>query len=143
MRYVLDTDHVSLLQRGHPQVVTHLIRVDATDRAVTVVTATEQIQGRLAVIRRATTEIAAAHGFRHLQETIEFYLTVKVLPYDVAAVSLFEQLRQQKIRIGTQDLRIAAITISNNATLVTRNSRHFRLVPQLSIVDWSTAGYND
>lgn len=143
MRYVLDTDHVSLLQRGHPLVVARIISVAAADRAVTVVTAAEQIQGRLAVIRRATIETAAAHGFRHLQETIDFYLSVKVLPYDAAAVNLFEQLRLQKIRIGTQDLRIAAITLSNNATLVTRNHRDFRLVPHLSLVDWSIAGHND
>jgi tRNA(fMet)-specific endonuclease VapC len=140
MRYVFDTDHVSLLQRGHPQVISHLIRVEAADRAVTIVTAAEQLQGRLAVIRRATSEVAAVSGFRHLQETIEFYLTVRVLPYDAAAASIFEQLRAKKIRIGTQDLRIAAITLSNNATLVTRNNRDFRRVPQLSIIDWSMAG---
>lgn len=137
MRFVLDTDHVSLLQRGHPQVVAHLARVDLGSRAVTIVTAAEQLQGRLAVIRRSTTESLAASAFARLQEAIDFYLTVKVLPYDPVAVTLFEQLRQQKIRIGTQDLRIAAIALSNGATLVTRNSRDFRQVPGLSIEDWS------
>ena len=137
MRYILDTDHVSLLQRGHPQVVAHLARIDLASRAVTVVTVAEQIQGRLAIIRRATAETAAAQAFERLQETIAFYLAVKVLPYDAAAVTLFEQLRQQKIRIGTQDLRIAAIALSNDATLVTRNHHHFRQVPGLNTVDWS------
>jgi len=137
MRYILDTDHVSLLQRGHPQVVANLARIDLANRAVTVVTVAEQIQGRLAVIRRATSENAAAHAFERLRETIAFYLAVRVLPYDAEAVALFEQLRQQKIRIGTQDLRIAAIALSNGATLVTRNSRDFRQVPGLNLEDWS------
>ena len=137
MRYVLDTDHVSLLQRGHAQVFANVANVDIADRAVTVVTVAEQTQGRLAVIRRATTESDAARGFDRLYETIAFYLTVKVLPYDAAAVALFEQLRQQGIRIGTQDLRIAAITLSNDAIVVTRNSRDFGRVPGLKIVDWT------
>lgn len=85
MRYVLDTDHVSLLQRGHPQVVAHLARVDLASRAVTVVTVAAQVQGRLAIIRRATAEAAAARAFERLQETIAFYLAVKVLPYDAPA----------------------------------------------------------
>lgn len=137
MRYVLDTDHVSLLQRRHAQVITDLAHVDIADRAVTVVTMAEQTQGRLAVIRRAATESVAARGFERLYETTVFYLTVEVLPYDAAAVALFEQLRQQRIRIGTQDLRIAAIALSNKATLVTRNGQDFRRVPGLKIVDWT------
>lgn len=137
MRFILDTDHVSLLQRGHPQVVAQLAGVDLDNRAVTIVTAAEQLQGRLAVIRRSTTESLAANAFARLQEAMAFYRTVKVLPYDPIAVALFEQLRQQKIRIGTQDLRIAAITISIGATLVTRNRRDFRQVPGLNIIDWS------
>lgn len=137
MHYILDTDHVSLLQRGHPHVVANLARIDLANRGVTVVTVAEQVQGRLAVIRRATEEIAAAHAFERLRETIAFYLAVKVLPYDAEAAVMFEHLRQQKIRIGTQDLRIAAIALSNGATLVTRNSRDFRQVPGLSLEDWS------
>ena len=137
MHYILDTDHVSLLQRGHPQVVANLARIELANRAVTVVTVAEQIQGRLAVIRRATVETAAASAFERLRETIAFYLAVRVLPYDAEAVALFEQLRQQKIRIGTQDLRIAVIALSNGATLVTRNRRDFRQVPGLNLEDWS------
>lgn len=66
-----------------------------------------------------------------------FYLTVQVLPYDAAAVAEFSRLRRQKIRVGTQDLRIASIALSKNATVVTRNTRDFVRVPNLKIVDWS------
>ena len=73
MHYILDTDHISLFQRGHTQVIKKLSLVDMPRRAVTIVTLTEQVQGRLAVIRRARTEADAARGFTNLQKTVNFY----------------------------------------------------------------------
>jgi tRNA(fMet)-specific endonuclease VapC len=137
MKYILDTDHISLFQRGHAQVIKKLSLVDMSRRAVTIVTLAEQVQGRLAVIRRAQTEGETARSFENLQNTIYFYQAVQVLPYDDAAVAVFEKLREQKIRIGTQDMRIAAIALSHQATLVTRNVRDFSRVPDLFIEDWS------
>jgi tRNA(fMet)-specific endonuclease VapC len=72
-----------------------------------------------------------------LQNSIAFYQTVQVLPYNDEAATKFEQLRQQKIRIGAQDLRIAAIVLSHQATLITRSTRDFSRVPDLSLADWS------
>jgi tRNA(fMet)-specific endonuclease VapC len=137
MLYVLDTDHVSLLQRGHKQVVANLARIDVNERAVTIITAAEQMQGRLAVIRRARTEAEAARAFVSLQNTIAFYQTVQVLPYNEEAYTHFARLRQQKIRIGTQDLRIATIALSHQAILATRNTRDFSLIPELGLEDWT------
>ena len=45
-----------------------------------------------------------------------FYASLYVLPYDVEAQIQFAHLRRQQVRIGTQDLRIAAIALSKNAT---------------------------
>lgn len=91
----------------------------------------------MAVIRRARTEADAARGFANLQKTVGFYQAIQVLPYNDAAVAAFENLREQNIRIGTQDMRIAAIVLSHQATLVTRNARDFARVPDLLVEDWS------
>ncbi|MFO7538414.1 MAG: type II toxin-antitoxin system VapC family toxin [Chloroflexota bacterium] len=137
MLYILDTDHVSLLQRGQEPIIANLSRVGLAYRAVTIVTVAEQVQGRLAMVRRARTEAAAGRAFANLQTTTTFYESIRVLPYDEEAQLRFNQLRQQKIRIGTQDLRIAAIALSYGATIVTRNTLDFERVPGLKLTDWS------
>lgn len=137
MLYLLDTDHISLLQHNHANVIARLKSVPITQRVVCVISLYEQLQGRLAYIHRAKAEADAAFGFRQLIEAIEFYRVLPIFAYSHAAVSEFKRLRQQKIRIGTQDLRIAAIALSHRATVVTRNLRDFGQVPGLMMVDWS------
>jgi tRNA(fMet)-specific endonuclease VapC len=39
-------------------------------------------------------------------------------------------------KIGRADLLVASIALANRATLVTRNLRHFREVPGLSLENW-------
>jgi tRNA(fMet)-specific endonuclease VapC len=60
------------------------------------------------------------------------------LKFDAAAAKEFDTLRQSRKlkRIGRVDLLIASITLANDATLVTRNLRHFRQVPNLKVVNW-------
>ena len=54
--YVLDTDHVTLLQRGHDQVQRHVLALPADIVVTTVVTVEEQLRGHLKAIRRASGE---------------------------------------------------------------------------------------
>lgn len=137
MLYVLDTDHISLLQRDDQNVQRRLARIPQDERAVTVITVAEQLQGWLAVAHRGRTEADRARAFARLQETVQYYNRIHVLPYDDKAIAIFETLRNQKIRIGTQDLRIAAITLRWQAILVTRNRSDFSRVPSLNTLDWT------
>lgn len=137
MLYLLDTDHISLLQRNHANLIARLKLVPLAQRVVCVVSLSEQLQGRLANIHRAKAEAEATFGFRQLLETVEFYRALPILPYDATAVSHYQHLRRQKLRVGTQDLRIAAIALSQRATVVTRNRRDFGQVPGLAVEDWS------
>ena len=72
------------------------------------------------------------------RETLYFLTQIsQILEFSTEAEDCFAALKQQKIRIGAQDLRIAAIALSVNGTVVTRNRRDFEKVPNLLIEDWS------
>jgi len=60
-----------------------------------------------------------------------------VFYFDSTAATVYEGLLSQKLRLGTQDLRIAAIVLSQGAVLLTRNSQDFSQVPSLQIDDWT------
>jgi len=49
---------------------------------------------------------------------------------------IYKTFKAQKIRVGTQDLRIAAIVLAQNGILLTRNRQDFEKVPGLLIQDW-------
>lgn len=66
-----------------------------------------------------------------------FLRAFELLPYDENAEQCFADLRAQNLRVGSQDLRIAAIALANDACVVTRNQRDFERVPNLTLVDWS------
>jgi tRNA(fMet)-specific endonuclease VapC len=134
----LDSDHASLFQRNHSQVVRRVRAVPPQNLAVTVVTVEEQMRGWLNAIRRAVSGSELTVAYAHLRAALEYYQTVQLLDYDAAAHGHYRRLREQKVRIGTQDLRIAAIALAYGAVLVTGNARDFSQVLELKFVDWSS-----
>ncbi|MCP4591021.1 MAG: type II toxin-antitoxin system VapC family toxin [bacterium] len=132
----LDTDHTSLFQRSHPQVVERASGIPRQNLAVTIVTAEEQIRGRFKVIRRTWAASELVTAYWGLRATIEYFKNAQLLDFGQAAAVHYAALRR-KIRIGTQDLRIAAIVMAAGGILVTRNHRDFSRVPDLLIEDWS------
>ena len=138
--WVLDTDTVSLIQRGREALRQRLLITPPEQIAVTVITLFEQLRGRLADVnsaREGTLQLLQA--YRRLQETAVYYCNVMVLPFDDAAEVQLMELREQKVRLSTQDLRIAAIVLSVDGILVMCNTRDFRQVPGLPFEDWSRA----
>ncbi len=135
--YVLDTDQVSFSQRKYPIVLQHLAKVEYRALAVTIITAEEQLKGRFKLIQQASTGPKLIQAYTDLQATIGYFNSIRVLPFDQVANAGYETLRQQKIRIGTNDLRIAAIVLTVNGVLVTRNGKDFAQVPNLELVDWT------
>ena len=116
------------------------VEVNAENLAVTIVTVEEVIRGRLNVIRQASEPSQAEKlvlAYTKLWDTLDVFKNVNILKFDQNAFTIYTEFRSQRIRIGSQDLRIAAIVLANNAILVTRNYRDFSQVPDLVKGDWT------
>lgn len=135
--WILDTDTLTLFQNRNPRIVQRLNQINFEQVAVTTVTVEEQMRGWLDAIRQSSEPQRLVWGYLGLRRGIEFFNTIRILDFDQNVSESYKELKQAKIRVGTQDLRIAAITISNDATLVTRNLRDFSRIPNLKFEDWT------
>jgi tRNA(fMet)-specific endonuclease VapC len=104
--FVLDSDTLTHLFMGHP----HVTAGDELLRA----------QGLLDLTRQSLASVAT------------------VFAIDAEAAREFDRLRENKKlkKIGRADLLIAAITLANRATLVSRNLKDFHQVPGLQVENW-------
>lgn len=138
-QYILDSDVLTLFQHNHPAVVRR-VRANYQNIAITIVTAQEQMRGRMAGVNRAlqsyqTDKVVLAYN--NLSETLNDLKRLEIVDLNQEASDRYLELRQQKIRIGTLDLLIACIVLSQNGILVTRNRRDFARVPGLIFEDWT------
>jgi tRNA(fMet)-specific endonuclease VapC len=104
---------------------------------VTIISFQEQVRGWLAYLNKARTPAAILHGYVELEAILRDFCQANVLPFDRAAQDRFADLHRHRLRIGTMDLRIAAIALATGATLLSRNLRDFSQVPGLVVEDWS------
>ena len=141
MKYLLDTDHISFLQRRSGTEFTRLTmrmgQYSPADFALSIVSLHEQVLGAHNSINRARTNTDMIRGYNLLLEIFQGFASAPVLPFDAEAIAIFDQLRGQRVRVSTMDLRIAAIAMSRNLVLLTRNVRDFSKVPELVTEDWT------
>ncbi len=140
MIVAIDSDHMSLMERGGAEglrIYKRLYALPPDDIATTIVNFEEQMRGWMARIANAPTLERQIFDYGELKRTLRSYCNVAVLDFDARAVVEFERLRQAKIRVATMDLKIAAIALANNATLLTRNVSDFGKIPGLRTEDWS------
>jgi tRNA(fMet)-specific endonuclease VapC len=136
--YVVDTDIMGFAFQRHPTVLQHLQHLPEDDLVVTtIITFGEDLGGWLPACRRAPDGVARTRAYARLHRGLIFYQQWVCLPFDKAAAAIFDQLRAQKLRPGTNDLAIAAITLSVRGILVTRNTVDFQRIPGLVLEDWT------
>jgi tRNA(fMet)-specific endonuclease VapC len=138
--FVLDTDHMSLLEWGSDEAAhlrERLADCNEGEVATTIICYEEQVRGWMAYLARARSLRKQVEAYRRLRSHLENYRQIPVLDFDDIAAGIYDELRRSRVRIGTMDLKIAAIVISLEATLLSRNQRDFRKVPGLKTEDWT------
>lgn len=138
--FILDTNYVSILERRGPEAYPLLIRladIPVSDVRVTVISYEEQIRGWTAAIAAAKSSAAQVMHYSRLLAQLENYCNLFILPYTLDAAVQFEALRKQHRRLSAPDLKIAAITLVNDAILLTQNERDFRNITGLKTEDWT------
>ena len=135
--YVLDSDILSLFQRGHPTVLQRVCARPIVELAITVISAEEQLSGWYTLLRRAKSRDDLARTYQRLATSIEFLSRFQILSFTVEAILRYEELKRMKLGVRAMDLRIGAIALENSAIVVSRNRRDFELIPGLSVEDWA------
>lgn len=126
------------MHAGHPKVTEHVRRLEDSEIAITVITKIELLRGRFDFQLKAANGDELLKAQKWLAHTEMLLNELIIIPINTAAAEEFDRLRVvPKLRkIGRADLLISSIAIANRALLVTRNLRHFRNVPNLSVINW-------
>jgi len=139
MFLVLDTNHFAELVHDTGNGVRLRRRFTESKAAVltTIITAQEVSEGWSAFIRKqkAGSE-KQIHGYAQFQHSLELLMELTLLPFDAQSAAIFRELRKHLPQAGTQDLKIAAIGLAHDATVLTRNLVHFSKVPGLRVANW-------
>ncbi|NJM73258.1 MAG: type II toxin-antitoxin system VapC family toxin [Scytonema sp. RU_4_4] len=138
--YILDTDHLSVLDRGGTQaqrLLQRLAGVDPTQVAASIISYEEQMRGWLSYVAKAQTVDKQVEAYRQLKRQLVNYCAISILEFDVPAAQEFQRLRKSYPRLGTMDLKIASVALVNQAVLLTRNLSDFGQISGLRIENWT------
>lgn len=141
---VFDTQPVSQLQRAGSRDVERLEQrlqhLPVGEVWITVITPIEQLREPLGNINSERDPAKQVPYFAEFLKLLDHYFrwwTGRILPFDEKAAATYSSFSPRLIRkIGWRDAHIAAIALSQGATLVTANKSDFEQVPGLNVEDW-------
>lgn len=134
-----DTDLLTQILRGNPAFAERLAKVPVAEQALPIVVAEEILRGRLSAIRQAESgkgKVTIEQAYQFLEHSLADLRQLTIISYTTEAEDQYLSWRKQKLRGSTHDLRIAAICITHQVTLATRNRRDFEHIPGLSVEFW-------
>lgn len=130
--YLLDTDIISNLLKKSPS--THLIQklaqIPFDQQFTTTITLGELAYG---AYRRPDAE-------QLMERILTLLEPAQILPFDFESSLTYGETRarleKEGIVVAEADLRIGAIALTRQMTVVTGNIRHFSLIPDLRLENW-------
>ena len=138
MAVVLDTNHFSELVRDSQcaAALDRRIAESGGDVFVIIITGQESFEGWFALINRERAGRDQTKAYAQFLRSIETLVKFAILPFDAEAARIFHRLKDQGVRIGTMDLKIASVCITRDMTLLSRNLVDFEKVPGLRVENW-------
>ncbi|MFT3880377.1 MAG: type II toxin-antitoxin system VapC family toxin [Gemmatales bacterium] len=138
---LLDTDHITILQHASGERFERLrLRLQAVKDVepvcVSIISIEEQMRGWMSVIAKERKVERQILSYRELGNLFTFYARFQRLPFEQGAARQFADFRSMKIKIGTMDLKIAAIAKVEQAKVLSANLSDFRQVPGLQVENW-------
>jgi tRNA(fMet)-specific endonuclease VapC len=136
---LLDTDHVVEYQKGTSAAARRLeSRLEqATEPiATTIVTVEEIVRGWLAAVRRSNDPSDWILPYNKLQGLFDFFADWSVMEWTEPAARKFKELRRDRVRVKTMDVKIACIALTLDATLLSANAVDFEKIPGLRFENW-------
>jgi tRNA(fMet)-specific endonuclease VapC len=128
--YILDTNTVIYYFKRMGQVVDNFEKIQNR----------ELVLPTLALYELQTGIQKVGEPRKRVLELRQFLSLVRVLDFDEeaanAAAVIRAYLEARGLSIGPIDMLIAGVALSQNAALVTHNTREFARIPNLQLVDW-------
>jgi len=136
--FILDSDTVTHFHANHARVVQNMRACPDPVIGTTIITRIEIVRGRFEFLLKADTNEQFLRAQRLLFDSEQRLKEMLLVPLDKASLERFQFLRQVKglKKIRRTDMLIASIALANTATLVTRNTKDFKLVPNLQLANW-------
>ena len=130
MIYMLDTDTVSLIIRKNPNIIKNLISHEDDEICISAISNAELCYG---LEKRGSEKLSLS--VRDLTGRFS------IIAFDDYQGELYGRIRLDLEKsgspLGDMDMLIAAAALSQNAILVTHNTRHFSRIKGLITEDWS------
>lgn len=137
---LLDSDMLSLYHAGHPRVTERMAKVPPAEIVgTTSATRAEILRARCEFLLKAADGKEFQRAQDWLDKSESLLAELYIAKVDAGAAAEFDLLRRRKNlkTVGYADLLIASIALAHEATLVTRNLKHFRQIPNLKLENWA------
>jgi tRNA(fMet)-specific endonuclease VapC len=131
--YLFDTDSISQIIRQQPNLsfIKRLASISPDDQFTTTITVGEMVYGAYKSSR-------PSYFLEKLDRLV--WPNINILSFDEAAAKTYGKVKAEMEKKGTvlsePDMRISAIALHHNLTVVTGNTRHFSRVPGLKVENW-------
>jgi len=97
--YVLDTDTLTLAERGHRDVGRRIQSMAPPHLAITVISIEEQLTGWYTLLRKTKDPAKLARVYQRLAENVAYLDRWSILPFTEAAIDRSARLRALKLNI--------------------------------------------